>query len=248
MDSPSNLSGSSFVGNAAKYQTAQQPAFNCLRPYVGPPDGPMLLPVDLLSPVFGYFIDDVGIGGRILPALQPSCRDVEAACQLCVEMSRFFACEDDRRVSLHGCFNEYFAPLVFQEEYSVRAASGRHYLADLAAVSRQQRLLAKVAVKNEAAECYFQGQRMYMAQLETSRGLLEGGSVCPALLLQLTGPNLRVCALASEFTLANRLAQPCVTCEPLTPTLSLLYNPRRPEDLLQARIPPMKMPPLFQLH
>lgn len=197
----------------------------------------MPLTVDLMSPVFGRFIDAVGIGGRTLPQLEPSPGDVCAAADLCLHMSRFFKSEGLRGEALLGVLRAYFAPFEVSDhaEYAVFSNPTLHGRSGEGCGDGEQRrrLTLKVALKNELADSYFQGQRFFQDHLEKEQSdLLRAGDVCPALLMQISGPSLRICALASETDLPNKRRQPRITCKPLMPTLDLLYNPRRPEALL----------------
>ena len=200
-----------------------KPAFFAFRPPVPPPDA---LPAALVSPVFAHFLDDM----RGAPVLDRGAASVRrAVAQLCSVMPCAFSTEADRRTVVEP----HLKRLLDCEPFSQPAdSSGARPDAFVELTFGEppddlRALLAVVEWKNEmsSADPYFQGQayygRFWTGDAQRRRTLLRTDA-CPALMLEVVGPMLRVCALATLR--GNR-----VQCEPLTPFMHFFAMPGQPE-------------------
>ena len=206
--------------------SSEDPQFCCFRPFVGPP---LALPASLVSPVFGAFLDDAEAHTR-----GPSGKESALLEALLNFMPDSLDMEIQRQTQFNAALAEFLDCKV-----QVFSPDGGNVTTDGGITTTLpggfEAVLLIVEVKNEmgapSGDPYFQLQleyHMYWNKLERAVAAVLAASPCPALLLEVVGPCLRVCAVAS-------LSPGDVLCEPLTPFLHILHvrdQPRYMERLL----------------
>ena len=193
------------------------PAFACFRPFVGPP---LALPVSLVAPEFGRFLElaasDLDTLGRC---------ELESIClaRLLDVMHRHHKHEASLQAEVNATLSAFLGhelrPLRPDKSTSSSSTDGSLVIS----VGGYDVLVAVVEYKRDAfAGCcdpHFQLLRelqMFWEAPERDCCALHAADACPALLLEVAGPLLRVSAAASLC--ANR-----VLSEPLTPFLHVLH-------------------------
>jgi len=193
------------------------PAFACFRPAVLPPHA---LPARLISPIFASFLRDVEVTD-----LGPCPDEGMAVADLVKTMPRVYASEADRVRAFTDILDRYLSCKLTSLKPDAASSSAS---ADACIVDDDNAYLqVLLEAKNElgSADPWFQGQRYYQLFWDAQqRQLMHANDPCPALFLELVGPNLRVSALASLE--GNR-----VVCEPLTAFLPLLALTGQPAYL-----------------
>jgi hypothetical protein len=204
------------------------PRYFTSRPPVLPP---LAIPAALVSPIFGRFLDTMSAPLAALGELQ---RESECATELCRVMPKSFNVESERQEAfldavqrLLGARVEGFSPAPGSTSRSDGGIQVQ--ILDLLI------MLLLIELKNElslgGSEPTFQSLRFAELRLEVpALSALRDADACPALLLEVVGPHLRVSALA--WTPSGH-----VLCEPLTPllhALPLTGQPRQLDDLLRA--------------
>ena len=138
------------------YQDGDSPVFRCFRP----PCGALALPVDQLCPVFGALVDE--LRSTEVPATQ-DCLD---AVRLLSAMSHILTSEDVRAAAFETFLQGYLGSFRFRVCRQRSTPSG--YVMDLAVFYLQsslEHLVMIVVVKDELAECFFEGMRLYQVPL-----------------------------------------------------------------------------------
>ena len=204
-----------------------KPHFFAFRPPVSPPDA---LPAALVSPVFARFLDDL----RAAPAdIGCDVGITETVARLCARMPCAFDTEAARKAELEPLLKRLLSCDAFSNPADSSGARPDAFVQMMFDPPNEdlRALLAVVEWKNEvgSADPYFQGQAYYWRfwndDVTRKRSLLCTDA-CPALLLEIIGPMVRVCALATLR--GNR-----VQCEPLTPFMHFFFMPGQPEYMLR---------------
>ena len=204
------------------------PKYFCNRPAVPPP---LAVPVALATPIFGRFLDVVAAPVASLGDMH---RESACAMQLCQRMPDSFAVEVDRQDVFLRALEELLDDRV--DGFSPAAGSTSRSDGGIQAWVRNMLImLLLVEVRNEldlgGGDPTFQSLRFTELQLEVPALMaLRDSDVCPALLLEVLGPQFRVSAL-------TWMPSGHVLCEPLTPLLHMLPltgQPRQLDDLVRA--------------
>ena len=204
------------------------PKYFCNRPTVLPP---LSVPVALATPIFGRFLDVMTAPVTSLGDLQ-----LESACamQLCQTMPNSYAVEVERQDVFLRALEEFLDDRV--EGFSPAAGSTSRSDGGIQARFRSMLImLLLIEIKNELAlgegDPTFQSMRFTELQLEApALKALRDSDVCPALLLEVLGPQFRLSAL-------TWMPSGHVLCEPLTPLLHMLPltgQPQQLDDLVRA--------------
>ena len=195
------------------------PAFACFRPAVLPPHA---LPARLISPIFASFLRDIDVTD-----LGPCPAEGEAIAGLVGTMPCAFSSEVERVRAFTNVLDRYLGCKLTSLKPDAASSSAS---ADACIVGGDNAYLQiLLEAKNElgSADPWFQGQRHYQLFWDAHhRRRMREIDPCPALFLELVGPNLRVSALASLES--NR-----VVCEPLTSFLPLLALTGQPRYLVR---------------
>lgn len=211
-DSPSSLCDSKIC---AKYQSRiNGPAFECFRPFVGPP---LALPASLISPIFAAFLLDCDAD---LASLGRCELESNCAMTLLEVMPSFYKKEAERQVLVNRALSTFLGQQLTLLQPNVEESTSRSDGGLVVSADGIDALVLLTEHKNEmgGGDPYFQLQRTYGLFWESPERRdsdLHRFDCCPALALELVGPLLRVNALASLH--ANR-----VLCEPLTAFLPVL--------------------------
>ena len=148
-ESPSCLTD---LRRVSKYQLGDSPVFRCFRPHCGS----LALPVDQLCPIFGVFLDS-------LQCVEPPATfDCLAAADLLTRMPTLFESEKARE----AMFETFLCGYLDRDHFIIRKqyATPHGYFIDLAVFyveEGREHLVMIVEIRNELAECYFQGMRLY---------------------------------------------------------------------------------------
>jgi hypothetical protein len=226
------LNSASEVGkNVGKFLSKHQAGGSPLLLNLRPPTARAAVPIQLLVPEFQQLLSAVwterqeaGMGGGEGTG-RPEVSDWQFARDLCLAMSQAFENEDLRVKELKRLLTAYF-------DYGNRPLTSSRPFQEVGDLVLPWSALGGIAliveIKNEAGisgDAGLQGQIYYAKSLldEKHQHLLVT-SHCPALLVEVVGPQLRISGLA--------FAGLHVVCEPLTPTLCLLdlYD-RQPEQV-----------------
>ena len=224
--SPSEM-GQVHVWSEFQYGV-EVPRYFCNRPSVSPP---LAIPAVLVSPIFGRYLD---VMAAPLAALGEVPLESECARQLCLLMPNRFEVEVERQDAFLGKLEEMLSISVA----GFSPAGGSTSRSDGGIQARIHGLLIMlllIEMKNELSlgdsEPTFQSLRFTELKLELpALAALRDADACPALLLEVVGPHLRVSALAW-------MPSGHVLCEPLTPLLHMLPltgQPRQLDALVQA--------------
>ena len=204
------------------------PKYFCNRPTVLPP---LAVPVALATPIFGRFLNVMAAPIALLGDLQ---RESACAVQLCQTMPNSFAMEVDRQDAFLRALEQFLDDRV--AGFSIAAGSTSRSVGGIQAWFHNMLImLLLVEMKNELAlgggDPTFRAMRFTELQLEVpALAALRGSDVCPALLLEVLGPQFRLSAL-------TWMPSGHVLCEPLTPLLHMLPltgQPRQLDDLVRA--------------
>ena len=191
------------------------PPFACFRP---PVLSPHALPAALLSPIFAKFLRTASSD---VTAMQDCSAESRAVVRLVAQMPRVFESERSRGDVFRAILREELGIIL----EPTQPDPGSSACTDGSCMHRVADSVALLALEEDKLEVgssgdpYFQGQAYYFRHWHAAdrdgRAAAFAGDVRPALMLELIGPHLRVCALATGP--GGR-----VLCEPLTPLLHLL--------------------------
>jgi hypothetical protein len=200
-----------------QFPAVGEPAFACFRPFVGPPTA---LPASLVAPAFGRFLDDAA---RDLSALGRC--DAESAClaRLLDVMQRYHKYEATLQAEVNATLSAFLGHTLRPTKTNETASSSATDGSLLVAAGGIDVPVLLVEYKRDAfaggCDPHFQLLRelqLFWEAPERELCALRAGDACPALLLEVAGPLLRVSAAASLR--ANH-----VQAEPLTPFLHVLH-------------------------
>ena len=208
------------------------PRYFASRPPVLPP---LAIPAALASPVFGRFLDTMAAPLAELGELQ---RASECAMELCLLMPKSFEVESERQEAFLDALSRFLDRRVDGFSPSVQSTVGSTSRSDggiQAQIFGLLIMLLLIELRNELSlgggEPTFQSLRFAELRLEVpALAALRDADSCPALLLEVLGPHLRVSALAW-------MPSGHVLCEPLTPllhALPLTGQPRQLDDLVRV--------------
>ena len=206
-----------------EYQFGKGPVpYACFRPPVFPP---VALPAALVHPTFGRFADNAAAP----PASWREAYDLESECamELTAFMPLHYKYESERQDLLLQVL-ERLLGMPVRESSPARSSRSRTDGSVVVNAAGVEVLACLVVVKNElssAGDPSFQGARTVQLSLSSpARAALRSRDVCPALLVEVVGPLLRISALSA-------LSENRVLCEPLTPFLHCLPVTGQPRHL-----------------
>ena len=212
-----------------KYQFGKGPVlYACFRPPLFPP---VTLPAALVHPAFGRFSDNMA---EPLSSWREA-YDLESECAMTLTafMPWHYKFEWERQDPLLQVL-ERLLGMPVRESSPTRSSRSRTESSVVINVAGVEVMACLVEVKNElssAGDPSFQGACTVQLSLSSpARAALRSRDVCPALLVEVVGPLLRISALSA-------LSENRVLCEPLTPFLHCLpvtCQPRHLDALVAA--------------